>query len=94
MGCEAGLGHVLTRSSEMHGGREGTALEVGGEPEGLISRHRRGCEARSSFMLCELGREDPLEKEMAIHSVPLPGKSHGWKSLVGYSPWGCRVGHD
>ena len=23
----------------------------------------------------------------------LPGKSHG-RSLVGYSPWGCRVGHD
>ena len=23
-----------------------------------------------------------------------PGKSHGWRSLVGYSPWGCRVGHD
>ena len=24
----------------------------------------------------------------------LPGKSHGQKSLVGYSPWDCRVGHD
>ena len=25
----------------------------------------------------------------------LPGKSHGKRSLVGYSPWGCkRVGHD
>ena len=22
--------------------------------------------------------------------VFLPGKSHGWKSLVGYSPWGCK----
>ena len=22
--------------------------------------------------------------------VLLPGKSHGWKSLVGYSPWGCK----
>ena len=21
--------------------------------------------------------------------VPLPGKSHGWRSLVGCSPWGC-----
>ena len=61
-----------------------------------------------------LGREDPLEKEMEIHSstiawkiswteepgripwrrkwqstpVLLPGKSHGQRSLVGYSPWG------
>ena len=37
-----------------------------------------------------LGREDPLEKEMAIHPVLLPGKSHGWKSLVDYSPWGHK----
>ena len=26
--------------------------------------------------------------------VPLPGKSHGQRSLVDCSPWGCRVGHD
>ena len=31
------------------------------------------------------------------HSNPLvflPGESHGWKSLVGYSPWGQEVRHD
>ena len=21
--------------------------------------------------------------------VPLPGRSYGWRSLLGYSPWGC-----
>ena len=26
--------------------------------------------------------------------VPLPGKPHGWRSVIGYSPWGCRVRHD
>ena len=26
--------------------------------------------------------------------VFLPGKSHGWRSLVGYSPWSHKVGHD
>ena len=26
--------------------------------------------------------------------VFLPGESHGQRSLVGYSPWGCRVRHD
>ena len=25
---------------------------------------------------------------MATHSRFLPGKSHGWRSPVGYSPWG------
>ena len=37
-----------------------------------------------------LGQEDPLEKEMATTPVLLPGKSHEWKSLVVYSPWGCK----
>jgi len=37
-----------------------------------------------------LGGEDPLEKEMATHSVSLPGKSHEQRSLVGCSPWGCK----
>ena len=37
-----------------------------------------------------LGREDSLEKEMATHSSSLPGESHGWKSLVGYSPGGRK----
>ena len=36
-----------------------------------------------------LGQEDPLEKDMAIH-VLLPGKSHGQRNLVGYSPWGRK----
>ena len=26
--------------------------------------------------------------------VLLPGKFHGWRSLVGYSSWDCRVGHN
>ena len=37
-----------------------------------------------------LGWKDPLEKEMETHSVFLPGKSHGEKSLVGFSPKGCE----
>ena len=34
-----------------------------------------------------LGQEDPLEKDMATHSVFLSGKTHGLRSLVGYTPW-------
>ncbi|OLN12121.1 hypothetical protein BUE62_12080, partial [Corynebacterium diphtheriae] len=37
-----------------------------------------------------LGGENPLEKEMATTPVPLPGKPHGLRSLVGYSPWGRK----
>ena len=37
-----------------------------------------------------LGQEDPLEKEWQPIPVLLPGKSHGQRSLVGYSPQGHR----
>ena len=37
-----------------------------------------------------LGWEEPLEKEWQPTPVLLPGKSHGCRSLVGYSPWGCK----
>ena len=37
-----------------------------------------------------LGWEEPLEKEMATHSVSLPGKSHGQRSLVSCSSWGPK----
>ena len=33
-----------------------------------------------------LGREDPLEETWQPTPVFLPGKSHGQRSLVGYSP--------
>ena len=35
-------------------------------------------------------QEDPLEKEMALHSSILAWKSHGWCSLAGCSPWGRK----
>ena len=35
-----------------------------------------------------LGWEDPLKEEMATESNILAGKSHGWRSLAGYNPWG------
>ena len=36
-----------------------------------------------------LGQEDLLE-EITIHSGILAWKSHGWRSLVGYSPLGHK----
>ena len=36
----------------------------------------------------DLGGEDPLEKEMAMHFIFLPGKSQ--RSLMGYSSQGHR----
>ena len=40
--------------------------------------------------LWSLGWEDPLEEDMATHTVFLPGRSNRQKSLVGYSPQGHK----
>ena len=37
-----------------------------------------------------LSQENPMEKGIITHSVFLPGKSHGQRSLVGYNPWGQK----
>ena len=38
--------------------------------------------------------EDLLEKGMATHSSILAWQFYGHRSLVGYSRWNRRVGHD
>ena len=40
-----------------------------------------------------LDQEDPLRRKWQPTPVLLPGKSHGWRSLVGYSPWGHKEWH-
>ena len=37
-----------------------------------------------------LGWEDPLGKAMATHSCILAWRSHGQRSLAGYSSWGHK----
>ena len=37
-----------------------------------------------------LGWENTLEKEWQPTAVFLPGKFHGQRSLLGYSPWGLK----
>ena len=46
--------------------------------------------AMQEIQVQSLGQEDPLEKEWQPTPVFLPGKFHGQRSLVGYSPWGCK----
>ena len=38
-----------------------------------------------------LGWEDPWKTELQPIPVFLPGESHGRRSLVGYSPRGCKM---
>ena len=49
--------------------------------------------AKDAGLIPGLGR-CPGEKNGNLTPIFLPGKSHGQRSLAGYSPRGCRVGHD
>ena len=35
-------------------------------------------------------RKIPWRRKRQPTPVLLPGKFHGWKNLIGYSPWGCK----
>ena len=45
---------------------------------------------RRETQVRSLGREDPLERKWQSTPVLLPRESHGGRSLVGYSSWGCK----
>ena len=63
-----------------------TSLIVGAS---LVTQRLKRLPAMWETWVRSLGREDPLEKEMAT-PVFLSGESRGWRSLVGYSPWGRK----
>ena len=52
----------------------------------LVAQRVKHLPAMQETRVRSLGQENPLEKEMATPPVFLPGGSHGWSSLVGYSP--------
>ena len=57
-----------------------------------MGQQQRICLPRQETQVWSLSWEDSLEKEMATHSRILAWKSHGQRSLVGYSPWDCKSG--
>ena len=59
----------------------------------LVAQLVKNLPAMQKTRVRSLGWEDPLEKK-ATHSSIFTGESHEQRSLAGYSPWGCRAGHD
>ena len=51
-----------------------------------VAQRVKSLPAMRETQVQSLGWEDPLEKEMQPTPVFWPGKSHGQRSLVGYSP--------
>ena len=56
----------------------------------LVAQRLKRLPAMRETWVWFLGQENPLEKEMATHSRILSWRSHGRRSLVGYSPRGRK----
>ena len=49
-----------------------------------------GSEVKASLGFDSWLRKIPWRKKWQPTPVLLPGESYGWRSLVGYNPWGCK----
>ena len=56
----------------------------------LVAQMVKNSPAMQETEVRSLGREDPLEEGMATHSSILAWRIPQKRSLVGYSPWGCK----
>ena len=56
----------------------------------LVAQPGKHLPAMQETWVQSLAQEDPLEKEWQHTPVLLPRKAHGWRSLLGYSPWGRK----
>ena len=65
-----------------------------GNPSMVFGGKESACQCRR-YRFNPWFRKSPLKRKWQSTPVFLPGKSHGQRNLVGYSPWGHkRVGHD
>ena len=58
-----------------------------------VAQWWRACLPMQEMQIQSLGWENPWSSKWQPIPVFLPGKSHGQRSLVGYSPWSHKDGH-
>ena len=56
----------------------------------LVAQVAKNPPAMQETLVQFLGREDPLDKEMAIHSSTLAWRIPGTEEPNSYSLWGCK----
>ena len=56
----------------------------------LVAQRVKRLPAMQETRVRSLGWEDPRRRQWQPTPELLPGKSHGQRSLVGYSPWDCK----
>ena len=59
----------------------------------LVAQTVKNSPAMQETQVQSLDWEDSQRREWPPTPVFLPGESYGQRSLVGYNPWGHRVGH-
>ena len=59
-------------------------------PTSLVAQTVKHLSTMWESQVQSLGREVPWRRKWQSTPVLLPGKSHGQRSLVGYSPWGRK----
>ena len=55
-----------------------------------MERNWLQCRRQRQIELNPCVRKMPWRRAWQPYPVFLPGKSHGQRSLVGYTPWGCK----
>ena len=68
--------------------------ELGGFPGGSAVKNPPAMQETQEMGLRSLGREDPLENEMATHSSLLAWETPWTGAPGGHSAWGCRDRQD
>ena len=71
---EKGLNNIISRLSRLLSGKESTCQ----------------CRKCKRLRFDPWVRQIPWRRKWQPTPVSLPGKFHGQRSLVGYSPWGCK----
>ena len=60
---------------------------LSGFPDGSVEKNQS---ARQETQVIPWVGKIPWRRKLQLTPVFLPGKFHGQRSLVGYSPWGCK----
>ena len=77
---------MQVRKTSLYFGGDG---QTGSGQEGRqVAQMVRNLPIVQEIWVRSLSQEDPLEQGLATHSRFLPGKSHGQRSLVGYTVHG------
>ena len=77
--------------SSLHGILQARALEwVAIALASLVAQPVKALPTMWETRVRSLGGEDPWRRKWQPTPVLLPGKSHGWRSLIGYRPWGRK----